>query len=105
MSKRVKPVVDVDLDDEERKPRTVLIVIMFSFVCGLCLSLFASVGGPIKYLFSLLALIVGIKMFGKLNRVGPRIWFVSLSIVWYLFLTVIIAFVMYIQDNPMPVEG
>ncbi|WP_245946553.1 hypothetical protein [Paenibacillus cellulosilyticus] len=105
MSKRVKPVIDVDLDEDERKPRTVLIVIVFSFVCGLCLSLFASIGGPIKYLFSLLALIVGIKMFGKLDRVGPRIWFVSLSIIWYLVLTVIIAFVMYIQDNPLPATG
>jgi hypothetical protein len=98
MSKRVKPVIDVDLD-EERKPRTVLIVVVFSFVCGLCLSLFASIGSPIKYIFSLLALIVGIKMFGKLDRVGSRVWFICLSIVWYLILTVIIAFVIYIQEN------
>ncbi|GMK41764.1 hypothetical protein PCCS19_48220 [Paenibacillus sp. CCS19] len=101
MSKRVKPVIDVDLD-EERKPRTVLIVIVFSFVCGLCLSMFATIPGPIKYLFSLLALLVGIKMFGKLDRVGPRIWFVSLSIVWYLLLTIIIAFVQFARDNPLP---
>lgn len=104
MSKKVKPVIDVDLD-EERKPRTVLIVIAFSFVCGLCLSLFASISGPLKYLFSLLALLVGIKMFGKLDRVGPRIWFVSLSIIWYLLLTIIIAFVQFAQDNPMPTNG
>lgn len=104
MSKRVKPVIDVDLD-EERKPRTALIVIMFSFVCGLCLSMFATIPGPIKYLFSLLALIIGIKMFGKLDRVGPRVWFIILSIIWYLVLTVIIAFVQFAQENPMPSNG
>jgi hypothetical protein len=44
-------------------------------------------------------------MFGRLDRIGPRVWFICLSIVWYLILTVIIAFVIYIQENPLPEAG
>jgi|GEM_PF-870963 hypothetical protein len=104
MSKKVKPAIDVDLD-EERKSRTVLIVIAFSFACGICLSLFAIISGPLKYVFSLVALLIGIKMFGRLDRVGPRIWFISLSIIWYLLLTIIITFIQFAQDNPLPTNG
>ncbi|GFN31979.1 hypothetical protein [Paenibacillus xylaniclasticus] len=88
--------------DEESKTRTVLFITLFSFLCGLCLALFATVKGPIHFVFSLLAFIIGLRVFGRVDRIKPRVWFVVISIIWYLLLTTIITMVTYLRDNPMP---
>jgi len=88
--------------DEDSKSRTVLFIALFSFLCGLCLALFASIPGPIHFVFSLLAFIIGLRVFGRVDRLKPRIWFVVISIIWYLVLTTVITMVTYLRDNPMP---
>ncbi|WP_127534155.1 hypothetical protein [Paenibacillus kobensis] len=91
--------------DEENKTRTALFISLFSFLCGLCLALFASISGPIHFVFSLLAFIIGLRVFSRVDRLKPRVWFVILSIIWYLLLTTIFTMVTYVRDNPLPAAG
>ncbi|EFM12960.1 conserved hypothetical protein [Paenibacillus curdlanolyticus YK9] len=82
-------------EDLDRKPRTGLFVAFFSWLCGICLMLFATVNGPIRFVFSLLALVIVIRSFGKIDKVAPRVWFIVLAIVWYLLLTIIVTIATY----------
>ncbi|MWC26710.1 hypothetical protein [Paenibacillus sp. MMS18-CY102] len=82
-------------EDLDRKPRTGLFVAFFSWLAGICLTLFATVDGPIRFVFSLLALVIVLRSFRKIENLAPRVWFIVLSIIWYLLLTVIVTIATY----------
>jgi len=80
--------------------KTTFWLIAYAFAAGTLLSLFAVLGGIIKYLFSLLALYLGFRFFRKYDSIALRILFVVVSIVFYFLSTVVMVTVNYVRDNP-----
>ncbi|MGO4183392.1 hypothetical protein AB4Z45_24835 [Paenibacillus sp. MCAF9] len=85
--------------------KTTLWLLMYTFLAGLLLALFSMISDFYRYLFSLLALYVGIRFFRRFEKLGIRIAFFALSIVFYLLIAVVGAAIIYIRDNPMPITG
>lgn len=82
--------------------RTSLWVILYAFMAGVSLSLFAQIGDFIKYVFSLLAIYIGIRFFRRFDTIGLRITFIGLAIVFYFLAAICFAMYTYIQENPLP---
>ncbi|CAM3948041.1 hypothetical protein L1N85_00560 [Paenibacillus alkaliterrae] len=83
--------------------KTALWLIGYTFLAGLMLAIFSMLTEIYKYLFSLLALYIGIRFFRRFETLGMRIAFFVLAIVFYLLIAVIIAAVIYLRDNSLPV--
>ncbi|WP_424765851.1 hypothetical protein [Paenibacillus sp. sgz302251] len=82
--------------------KTTLWLLGYTFLAGAMLAMFSLIEGMIKYLFSLLALYIGIRFFRRFDTLGIRISFFVLGIVFYLLIALTIAAVLYIRDNPLP---
>lgn len=82
--------------------RTSLWVILYALMAGVSLALFANIPDLIKYVFSLLALYLGIRFFRRFETVGLRVTFIVLAIVFYFITAFIFAFYTYLKDNPIP---
>lgn len=85
--------------------KTAFWLIGYSFVAGLLLAIFAQIEDFIRYLFSLLALYIGIRFFRRFETAGLRIAFFVLAIIVYLLASVIIEAVAYLRDNPQTLTG
>lgn len=85
--------------------KTTFWLLLYSFGAGLMLACFSMISDFYRYLFSLLALYIGIRFFRRFETLGMRITFFVVSIVFYLFIAVVSAAVIYIRDNPMPITG
>lgn len=72
-------------------------VVLYSLACGVLLSLFSVFTnlGFIRYVFSLVVLLLGIRFFKQYETLGARIAFVVLSIVLYLLTVMIIVAYLY----------
>lgn len=82
--------------------RTSFWVILYSFLAGVSLALFANIPDLIKYVFSLLALYIGIRFFRRFETVSLRVAFIVLAIVFYFLAALCYAMYVYIKDNPIP---
>lgn len=82
--------------------RTSFWVILYAFMAGVSLSLFAQIGDFIKYVFSLLAIYIGIRFFRRFETIGLRVTFIVLSIVFYFLAAICFAMYTYIKENPLP---
>lgn len=71
----------------------------FSTVAAICMALFMQIPDFTKYLFSLLAIYIGIRFFRIYETVGYRIAFVVIAIVLSLLFSVIYAFILYINTG------
>lgn len=85
--------------------KTTFWVLLYAVLTGISLSLFTQIEGFIKYVFSLLALYIGIRFFRRYETLGLRALYISLSIVLFLLSAVIIAIIVYIQQNPEALTG
>lgn len=84
------------------KLKTTFWVVGYTFLAGLMLALFTQIEEMYRYLFSLLALYLGIRFFRRYETLGLRITFFVLGVVFFLLITVIIAAIIYIKDHPLP---
>lgn len=66
------------------------------------LAIFSMLTEIYKYLFSLLALYIGIRFFRRFESLGLRIAFFVLAVFFYLVITVVVQAVIYLRDNPPP---
>ncbi|MHA6484585.1 hypothetical protein ACX1C1_22075 [Paenibacillus sp. strain BS8-2] len=82
--------------------RTSFWVILYAVLAGISLALFAHIGDFIKYVFSLLAIYIGIRFFRRFETIGLRVTFIVLAIVFYFLAAICFAVYTYIQDNPLP---
>ncbi|MFF2887964.1 hypothetical protein [Paenibacillus sp. NPDC057967] len=80
--------------------KTSLVVMFYSLLTGICMALFTQIDGFVKFLFSLLALYIGIRYFRRFETVGMRVLYIVLALV-FTFIT-ILSFVVYTfqQQNP-----
>ncbi|RJE90550.1 hypothetical protein D3P07_00095 [Paenibacillus sp. 1011MAR3C5] len=80
--------------------KTSLVVMFYSLLTGICMALFTQIEGFVKFLFSLLALYIGIRYFRRFETVGMRVLYIVLALV-FTFIT-ILSFVVYTfqQQNP-----
>ncbi|MDQ0059584.1 hypothetical protein [Paenibacillus harenae] len=80
--------------------KSILWLILYSLAAGVLLAAFSFTPGIWKYMFSLLALYLGIRFFRKYDSIGLRIAFFAVAILFYLLAAVIISIVTYMRDNP-----
>ncbi len=85
--------------------KTILRVFLYSLLAGLFLAVFSQLDHFIKYLFSLLALLMGILFFRKVETTGLRILFVVLALIFYFAAAIIFTAVLFIRDNPDFMSG
>lgn len=82
--------------------KTTLWLIGYTFLAGLLLAIFSMLTEIYKYVFSLLALYIGIRFFRRFESLGLRIAFFALAIFFYLVIAVLVQAVIYLGDNPPP---
>ena len=69
--------------------RTGMWIVLYSMVVGLLLVLFTSISIIMRYVFSLGAIFIGIRFFSKFEKLSHRLWFIGLSILFFIFFTVL----------------
>jgi len=80
--------------------KTSLVVMFYSLLTGICMALFTQIEGFVKFLFSLLALYIGIRYFRRFETVGMRVLYIVLALV-FTFLTILsIVVYMFQQQHP-----
>ncbi|CAM4284835.1 hypothetical protein FHS16_002257 [Paenibacillus endophyticus] len=87
------------------KVKTTFWLIAYTFTAGLLITLFTVIEDFYRYLFSLLALYIGIRFFRRFETLGYRITFFVLSIVFFLIFAVFYSMFIYIKDNPDALTG
>ncbi len=80
--------------------KTAFWVLLYAFIAALCLTLFAQIGGLVKYVFSLLAIYIGIRFFRRFETIGLRITFIAVAILLYFVTMVVFEMFKFIQQNP-----
>lgn len=85
--------------------KTTFWLIAYTFAAGLLIALFTVIEDFYRYLFSLLALYIGIRFFRRFETLGYRITFFVLSIVFFLIFSVFYSMFIYIRDNPDALTG
>lgn len=85
--------------------KTTFWLLGYTFLAGLFLTLFAQISEIYRYLFSLSTLYLGIRFFRKYDTLSLRILFFVLTILFYLFTTVITAIVIFIREHPEAISG
>jgi hypothetical protein len=81
------------------KIKTTLWLLGYALAAGLLLALFSMLASIVKYVFSLLALYVGIRFFRRFDSIGFRIGFFALAIVFYFLIVIITQAVIFLQSN------
>jgi len=79
--------------------KTFFWVILYAIMAGGALSIFTTISSFIKYLFSLLAVYIGVRFFRRFETIGLRITFIVLSIIMF-FIGVLITVVYQSLTNP-----
>lgn len=83
---------------KEREPITakdVLWLFVYSVLIGALLALFASLQTFWRIIFSLGALFIGLRFFGRYERLAMRVWLVVLSLFFFFLSTVMLALYLY----------
>lgn len=75
-------------------------LLAYSLAAGVLLAAFSFTPGFVKYMFSLLALYLGIRFFRNYDGIGLRIAFFALAVLFYFLCAVIAAMIMAIRQNP-----
>ncbi|WP_308634476.1 hypothetical protein [Paenibacillus silvisoli] len=81
--------------------KKVLWCTLYSLGCGLMLSIFPNVKTGVNFLFSILALVIGIFYFKRAASLRSRIAFVVMTLFFFLLFTVVIAIILYARAHPM----
>lgn len=87
------------------KIKTSLVVMFYSLLAGICMALFTQIEGFVKFIFSLLALYIGVRYFRRFETVGMRVLFIVLTLV-FTFITILSIVVYTFQlENPELLNG
>jgi uncharacterized membrane protein YozB (DUF420 family) len=81
---------------------TALRILGYSFACAVLLALFSQFTDIIKYVFSLLALFLGIRFFRNYEALKHRVAFIAIAIVLYFIVNVV--YVVLAFENGWPVH-
>lgn len=84
---------------------TALWVLFYAALAGASLALFSLIPSMIKYIFSLLAIYIGIRFFRRFETIGLRITFIVLAIILYFLFVIIATMIQYIKDHPELIQG
>ena len=76
-----------------------------SLLAGTLLGIYTLLAGPIKFVFSVGALVVGIFFFKKYQTKGIRIAFVVFAFIYALLFIVLSTMIIYMQNMPAPVPA
>lgn len=79
-----------------------LMLTLYSFVCGSMVGLYAFLTFPVNLVCSLGALYLGYRFFKRYETKGVRIWFVSLSVLFYFIFLFMMSVVTYMKQMPAP---
>ena len=85
---------------ERSRFMTALIVCVYSLLAGLSLAMFSNIEQFHRYIFSLLALYIGIRFFRSFDRLALRITFIALAIVFFFVTTLIYAMYIFVKEHP-----
>ncbi|MGO4543782.1 hypothetical protein AB4Z29_03220 [Paenibacillus sp. 2TAB23] len=85
--------------------KTTFWLIAYTFTAGLLITLFTVIEDFYRYLFSLLALYIGIRFFRRFETLGFRITFFVLSVVFFLIFSVFYSMIIFIRDTPEALTG
>ncbi|CAM4252345.1 hypothetical protein [Paenibacillus tarimensis] len=80
---------------EDNKWKNLFWMLGYSTVIGLLLAVFSFIPGLIRFVFSLGALLLGIRFFGKYDSIGLRIGMIVLSVVFIVLFIMIGVIIMY----------
>jgi len=78
-----------EYEEGTSRARTGLWIVLYSMAVGLLLVLFTSIAIIVRYVFSLGAIFIGIRFFSKFDKLSHRIWFIGLSIFFFIVFTVL----------------
>ncbi|WP_018756533.1 hypothetical protein [Paenibacillus terrigena] len=81
---------------------TALWLIVASLLSGILLGTYTLMASPANLICSLLALVITIYFFRKYERLAIRIWYVVLSIIFFLLFIVVITMIQFVKTNPIP---
>lgn len=77
--------------------------IVSSVLCGTLLGLYSILRFPVSMIASLAVIFIGIRFFKNFESVKMRIGFIASAVVIYFIFIIVLAFVNYIRDHPIPV--
>ncbi|MCU6708946.1 hypothetical protein M6D81_09460 [Paenibacillus sp. J5C_2022] len=80
--------------------KTAFWVVLYAFLAGFALALFAQITPIIRYAFSLLALVIGIRFFRLYDTIGLRVAFIVTAIIFYFLVAIAFAIYQYMRENP-----
>jgi len=87
-------------DERERiEGKDVFWLFAYSVLIGALLAVFSSLQSFWKFLFSLGALFVGFRFFGRYERFAMRVWLVVLSLFFFFLFTVVLALILYFSGR------
>ncbi|MCY9705824.1 hypothetical protein M5X00_04310 [Paenibacillus alvei] len=81
---------------------TALMLTLYSFVCGSLVGMYAFLTFPVNLVCSVGALYLGYRFFKRYETKGVRIWFVSLSVLFYFIFLFMMSVVTYMKQMPAP---
>ncbi|MFC5652108.1 hypothetical protein ACFPYJ_23930 [Paenibacillus solisilvae] len=81
------------------------LIFLYGMVCGLLLAIFPVIESIIRFVFSLLALALGVYTFRRFEAVRSRIVFVVLAIFFFLLFTVVFTAISYYHSHPPNLSG
>ncbi|MCE5167948.1 hypothetical protein LQV63_01275 [Paenibacillus profundus] len=82
--------------------RTRLMLVLYSFVCGSLVGMYAFLKLPLNLVCSLGALFLGIRFFKRYETKGMRIGFILLAILFYFVFVFVMSMAIYMQQMPAP---
>ena len=85
--------------------RTGFLVFLYGMVCGLLLALFPLIESVIRFVFSLLALVLGVYSFRRFQSVRSRIVFVILVFLFFVLFTVVYTMISYYHTHMPNLNG
>ncbi|WP_127584313.1 hypothetical protein [Paenibacillus koleovorans] len=78
-------------------------LLLLSFIAGHLLLIFSWLnGGLFRYVFSIGALLIGVYFFKQYDSLKLRIWFIVVSVFFYLLLTIIYTMI-YVATGKIPI--
>ncbi|OMF37513.1 hypothetical protein BK133_05515 [Paenibacillus sp. FSL H8-0548] len=85
--------------------KTTFWLLGYAFLTGLMLTVFSLIEEFYRYLFSLLALYLGIRFFRRFETLGLRIGYFVLSVIFYLLIAVIVSMFIYVKQYSDTLPG
>lgn len=79
-----------------------LSVLLHGFACAVLLAAFSMTPGLLKFVFSILAFLLGVRFFGAHDTWGVRLAFIGTSLVLYFVCVILYTVLAYVNGWPLP---